>query len=392
MTALGAFRHAIPALRVYYGDDCLAQLPAELRRANRGRAVIICGQSIARDPGGLELVRAALGPLCVGVFDGVKAHSPLPAVMAAVDALRRYEADAVVAVGGGSAIVSARAASILLAEGKTIHDLCTRFEPGRPPISPKLLRPKLPQFVVPTTPTTAYAKAGAAVVDPAVHKRLALFDPKTRAQALFFCPGLALTAPPALVRDASLNAFVMAIQGLESTTREPLADALLLHAVRLVRDYLPRLEAEPGSADIRGQLMLAALLSGQGTDYTSGGLASVIGHCVGARFAAEQGVINAILLPHTIRFNAPATAERLVPAAELLASVKHDQIGAAEASQAVESFFAALGLPSRLRDVGVTMDALPRIAADAGTDWFLFQNPRPVSDPTELMGVLTAAW
>jgi alcohol dehydrogenase class IV len=138
--------------------------------------------------------------------------------------------------------------------------------------------------------------------------------------------------------------------------------------------------------------MLAALLSGQGTEYTSGGLASVIGHCVGARFAAEQGVINAILLPHTIRFNAPATAERLAPAAELLASVQRNPIGAADASQAVESFFAALGLPSRLRDVGVTMDALPRIAADAGTDWFLFQNPRPVSDPTELMGVLTAAW
>jgi alcohol dehydrogenase class IV len=291
-------------------------------------------------------------------------------------------------------VVSARAASILLAEGKDIHELCTRFEPGHPPFSPKLLRPKLPQFVVPTTPTTAYAKAGAAVVDPEAHRRLALFDPKTRAQALFFSPSVALTAPPLLVRDAALNAFVMAVQGLESATREPLADALLLHAIRLVRDYLPRLEAEPGSADIRGQLMLAALLSGQGTDYTSGGLASAIGHCVGARFAAEQGVINAILLPHTIRFNAPATAERLAQAAEILVSTTQvPKAGAAVmASRAVEAFFGALGLPSRLRDVGVTKEALPQIAADAGTDWFLFQNPRPLSDPTALLGVLTAAW
>ena len=377
-----SFRHAVPALRIACGADCLKDLPAELARVGAKRAVIFCGRSVARD--GLGIVQGALGALCAGVFDGVRAHSPLPAVLAGMAALRLHGADAVVAVGGGSAIVTARAASILLAEEKSIHDLCSRFTPGETPVSPRLARPKLPQFAVPTTPTTAYAKAGTAVLDPVQHRRLTLFDPKTRAQAIFFHPDLALSAPAALARDAALNAFVMAIQGLESATREPLADALLLHAVRLLRANLAKLAGAPGSSAIRLQLMLAALLAGQGTDYTSGGLASVIGHCVGARFALENGVTNAILLPHTIEFNKIATGERLAEVGEMF--------GVADAGRAVAGFFAGLGLPSRLRDVGVTEAALPLIAQDAGSDWFLYQNPRKVVDPAELMAVLSAAW
>ena len=392
--AMMSFRHVTPPFRVYYGENSLRQLPAELDRLGCRRAVIFCGQTLAQHPAGLGPVAEALGNRYAGVFAQVAAHSPLPAVLAGVEALRALQADAVIAVGGGSAVVTARASSILLAEGRDIHELCTQYPVGKPPVSPKLLQPKLPQWVVPTTPTTAYAKAGTAVVDPGLGRRVTLFDPKTRAHAIFVHPELALTAPVSLALDAGVQAFAMAVQGIESKSRDPLADALLVHALRVLERHLRKLVAEPTDAETRGQLMLGALLAGQGTDYAPSGLTSAMAHCIGARFHLANGVTNALVLPHAMRFNAPATGNRLALVAEILDARTHDnpESAVAAAIQAVEQLFADIGLPKRLREVGVPNEALPQLAADAAGDWFLHQNARPVKSESELLEVLEAAW
>src|SRR5690606_1180052 len=135
-----------------------------------------------------------------------------PGVPEAAEELRRLEADAVIAVGGGSAVVTARAASILLAERGAPLALCTSQGPNGELRSPKLLAPKLPQLIVPTSPTTATVKAGSAMVDPANGQRLVLFDPKTRAQSVFIHPALTASAPSSLVISAGLNTFTMAVE------------------------------------------------------------------------------------------------------------------------------------------------------------------------------------
>ena len=178
------------------------------------------------------------------------------------------------------------------------------FTPGRPPVSPRLLKPKLPQFVVPSTPTTAYAKTGAAISLPGEGRRLSLFDPKARARERSTAPELFAATPDRLVIDASIDAFAQAIQGLESGRREPLADALLLHGVRLIRRALD-VAANVTRRENRGDLMLAAQLIGEGTDYTGAGAASALGHAIGARFGVGNGKAKAIVLPHTLKFNAP---------------------------------------------------------------------------------------
>jgi alcohol dehydrogenase class IV len=258
-------------------------------------------------------------------------------------------------------------------------------------VSPKLLKPKLPQFVVPTTPTTAYAKNGAAVVLPD-GRRLSLFDPKARPQAIFLEPRLFGATPHRLVIDASMDAFAQAIQGLESERREPLADALLLHGVRLIRHAFDP-QADPTRADTRGDLMLAAQLIGEGTDYTGAGAASAIGHAIGARFGAGNGVAKAIVLPHTLTFNAHVTRDRVNDVADALGLIDRaaDTDVAAAVSRACRAFFDSLALPSRLRELHVPHEALPQIADDVSRDWFLTQNPRPMQS-AELTQLLEAAW
>lgn len=389
-----SYRHLSPAARIYSGADCLQHLAAELRRMECHRAVVFCGKTLAQHPQGLALVSAALADRYAGAYTGVIRHSPLPQVIAGAEALRRLAADAVIALGGGSAIVTARAASILLAEGTDIHRLCTQFPAGKPPQSPKLLRAKLPQLVIASTPSTAYAKAGSAVLDPDLGRRLALFDPKTRAAAVFFHPEVMLTASPQLTLGSALQAFAAAVQGIESRTRDPLADALLMHALRLFAGHLPRLLAEPRDPDVRAQLMAAALLAGQGSDYAPSGLASAVAHCIGARFEQENGITSAIVLPHAMRFNRSAVGERLAMVATALGT--HGAAGPAASATgaiaAVEELLAGLGIPTRLRDLALPAAALPQLAADIAADWFLHQNPRPVSGAAEVLELLQAAW
>ena len=385
MSATPSFAHLETALRLFHGNDALNSLPTEMMRSQCSRAVIVCGRSVAVH--GLQRVREALGDGYVGVFDGVRAHSPVTTVDAAAAALRALDADCVVAVGGGSAIVTARACAIVLAEKKPAHQLCTRRQASGVFTSPRLLAPKLPQFVVPTTPTTATVKAGAAVFDEAVSERLALFDPKTRAQAVFIDPGLVGATPVDLFVSASLNTLAMAVEGLESAHSDPLSDAMLLHALRLLYRALPDLRAKPKDATLRIDLMMAAVLCGRGTDFAGGGLASVLGHAVGMRGNVSNGLANAMVLPHTMRFNAGVTSQRTAPIAQALGGSE-----GADPMDQVCLLLDKLGIPFRLRDAGFTHASLDDVATHAMDDWFLTRNPRPVQDVAQLKQLLLAAW
>ena len=144
----------------------MAELPRELDRLGCRRALVVCGRSMQAHTAVMDHIVANLSSRCVGFFADVKEHSPLPTVETAARDLVRLEADALIAIGGGSAIVTARAASILAAEGRDARELCTRRGPDGALTSPRLLKPKLPIWIVPSTPTTAYGKAGSAVRDP----------------------------------------------------------------------------------------------------------------------------------------------------------------------------------------------------------------------------------
>jgi alcohol dehydrogenase len=384
-----SFQHIVPPIRVFCGDDCFRFLERELERAGSRSAVIVCGSSLGRHRPIIDLITEAAGGRCAGVFSGVRPHSPVLSVKAAVEELRRFDADAVIALGGGSAIVSARAAAIVMAESAPIDELCTWRTPEGKLISPKLLAPKIPQFVVPSTPTTAAVKAGTAVFDAESGRRLAMFDPKTRAQALFVHPTIIGTAPEYLLSNACLNTFVSAIEGLTTASYDPLADASLMHAVRLLKRHLLQHEAL-GIPATRIELMLAAVLCGQGTDYTGVGLTTVLGHALGVLSGVDNGVVKSILLPHVLRFNAEATGAGLAKLNEAMGAGGTGEDG--DPTGAIEAVFQALNVPRRLQDIGVPMEALEEVAEASMGDWFLKGNPRPVRSAADIVPVLRNAW
>ncbi len=388
-----SFQHITPPLRLFCGPESLGKLGRELDRLSSQRAMIFCGEHFMPSSEPLKLVKSAMGERCVGIFGEVLGHSPLESVESAVQQLKELDADAVIAFGGGSAIVTARAASILLAENDHPRNLCTSRDESGKLISPKLLAPKLPQLIIPTTPTTAIVRAGSAIFDPESGQRLALYDPKTRAHSVFIIPELLKATPGAIIVSAGINTFTMAIEGLTSCTGgDPISDALLMHTLRLLAQYLPNpVLAEDLAA--RSELILAAVLCGQGTDYTGAGMTTVLGHAIGASFKVENGAVNAIVLPHVLRFNTGAADIGLQKVATSLGlSVAKGEALTKMVIDVVEEIFGVLGAPKRLRDVGVPHEALSDIAAQAMSDWFLGGNPRPVRSSSELLQVMEEAW
>ena len=388
-----SFQHALPELRLYCGEDSMTALARELKRRGCQRAVVVSGNTVSHTAA-MRLLRTTLGEVLVGESHAVKTNSPVPAVEEVAAVLRALNADAVIAVGGGSAAVTARAAGILLAEKRPVQDLCTRRQPNGEFNSPRLAAVKLPQFVVPTTPSTAFVKAGSAILDLETDQRLALFDPKTRAKALFIHPEFLRTTPLDLVQSAGLNTLSTAVEALESPKCDPLSEAMLRESLRLNATYLGALSSE--STCVRERLSIAGVLCGLGTEQAGGGLASVLAHATGHRVHMANGIINGIVLPHTMRFNAPATLESAARIVESLPSVliggTSPEPAPARAVEALETLFGALNIPRRLRDIGVARDDLDRIAEAAMADWFISRAARRVSSMAELRGILELAW
>ncbi|MDO9435944.1 iron-containing alcohol dehydrogenase family protein [Hydrogenophaga sp.] len=386
-----SFELSIPAMRLHSGAGSLQKVSAELRRLGCQRAVIFCGGSLSRHPTLLLELRNSLGNAYAGTFDRVRAHSPTDVVMEAAQMLRECGADAAIAVGGGSAIVTARAASIVLAEGRTPRELCTvRGDDGRL-TSPRLLAPKIPQLVVPSTPTTATPKAGTAVHDSVTGERLAMFDPKTRASCIFVDPALLATAPMELFRSASLNAIAMAVSGLEADRESPMAVGLLRHALLLLAKWLPRLVSRADDAEARIQLVHAAILCGQGTDLTGGGIVTALGHSLGTKVDVDNGIVNAVLLRHTMQFNAKATGSRHAHVLSALQEAAGFQTAGTDAVGAMQSLLESIDAPTSLRAIGLGREIFDAVATHAMMDWSLGNNPREVTHEA-ILQVLEAAW
>ncbi len=391
-------RYRSSTLRIHAGHDALANLGSEAARLGAQQAFIVCGQTVAHRTDLLDRVRYEFGERYAGAFDGVLTSSPLPSVEAGVAAARDASADLIVAVGGGSAVVTARAIVILLAEKGSAQELCTRYPPDGPPISPRLTAPKIPNIVVLTTPTTAMTRAGTAIVDPARQHRLELFDPKTRPASVVWDADAMMTASPDLTMSAAASAFSGVATSLAVEGVNPIADGDLRQSIHLLLDNMPRLRSEPENPDVRMNLAAASFLANRAGDAETGGrsagfgVVTAVAHTIDTLYpTCSHGAAYTITTAPGLRFNAAHTADGQARLASALGVADDGLSASANAERAADkivSFFGSLDMPVRMRDVGVPEGDLPRIAHDAQEEFGLRRNARPVNGAEDLMPLL----
>jgi len=373
--------------RVVFGAGTVGEAGSELKRLGVARAMIVTDRVLRERTDTVALVEKALGGRCAGVFDGAEADAPADAIDRGAAAAKAAGAEAVVSVGGGSAIDTAKGIALVMTEGGSIRD-----HQG----SHHLERRLAPHLAIPTTAGTgSEASMYAVVKDPVAHEKMHYADDHLIPDAAILDPKLTVGMPRWLTAATALDALTHAIEAVQSVQRNPMSDAAGLGAIRLIARHLPRALAAPEDLVARGQLLVAAHLAGQAFNGSGVGLVHAMAHVVGARHGVHHGTANAILLPHVMRFDSDELAPELASVAEALGLEvrgRGDGEAALAAADAVAKLVAASGLPTRLRDAKVPESDLDALAEAALSDGAIVFNGKFAADHAIVLGVLREAY
>ncbi len=373
--------------RVIFGPGSSGEVGIELASLGCRRALVVTDTLLAEKTDIVRKIVASLGSACAGVFSDVPADSGVHTVDAGAQVGRRQGADSIVSVGGGSVIDTAKGIAILLTEGGSILDY-QGFQ--------LLTRRQTPHLAIPTTAGTGSEVTYFAVIKDHEAKRKLIFgDHHIIPDVAILDPALTVGLPPVLTAATGLDAFSHGLEALTSAQREPMSDALGLHAIRLIREFLPVAVARGPDLAARGQMLIGATLAGAAFSNAQVGLLHAIAHVVGARHGVHHGTANAIAMPHVMRYNNGVVADRHRLVAEALGvDVRglSDEAAGLAAAEAVSAFVREVGLPGSFREAGVPREDLAACAEAAMSDGAIVYNARTVSDPREVLTVLEAAW
>ncbi len=374
-------------------EAAINDLPAVVDGLGGSRAMITCGPTILRACDVVPRVQEALGSRYVGTYSGVAPHSPVDTVEAGVAMAQETQPDVFISVGGGSTHDTTKAMATLLAEGGDIRDYAIFFEPPDKIIVPPTPSPKLPIIGVPTTMGCAeFSRGGGGITDHEQGRKLSIAGDGVTPRTIIVDGQALATTPLRILVSTAIGQLRIAIETVYSTGRNPIGDGMALHAIRLLFENLPR--CKDGDIDTllttKTACAMASLASFGGL-----GLNTATCHHVGGLYDVPHGEANAILLPHTMRYNLDACADRQRMIAEAIGvanSTMTDEEAGLAAADAVDELCRDLELPRTLREVGVPEDGLEYIATATLQDRSLSTNPKPVVDAGPIIEVLQAAY
>ena len=387
--------------RLHSGTDALERLPAEVARNGARRAFIVCGRTVSRRTPLISRMRELLGERLAGVFDEIDKDTSRSSVTRATEAARSARADLVIGVGAGSVIQGARIVTILLAEKRPVEQLVTQYPEHGPAVSPKLLEPKLPIVNVLTAPTTAQNRAGSRMKDDATARGMEFFDPKTRPVAIFWDAEALLTAPPQLIRTGAATIWCRAVMNLGAIDDNPLVEGDRLQSYRLASGAILRI-ADPADPAPRFDLCAATLLQNRESD--DGGEQFALHWAMRVAYAFSTSLISAFpqvgqgegysaVMGTTLRRlggRDPGAMARIATALGMGGVAAGDLPGSI--ADRMDTVFRSLGMPTRLSELGIAREGLPRVLELSLTNFNADPKREFVRERETLAETLEAAW
>jgi alcohol dehydrogenase class IV len=376
--------------RIISGAGALGKLAEEIDRLGGTRALVVISPSVAKTFL-LERIKFSLGAKCAAVFDEVKPHSPTESIAKAVERAREAHVDALVSVGGGSAIDTAKGVAALLAEGGELPRFGVRFTPPNKKEVPPMPAAKLPHVAIPTTLSGGEYSYSAGISEGG--KKYIVADPKLAPRTVLLDPEAAATAPGRLLAASGMNALAHCVEAVYSTETQPMTEAYCLRGIGLIARYLPRAVADSRDLEALSYVQVAACLSGMGVYSAWTGIHHAIVHVIGGRYKAPHAEIHALMLPYAMRWNLDATIDAHARMGREIGIEAADQSAlAAAVPEYVYGMNQRMGLPLKLRDLGVPRNGLQQLAVDALDDYSIHTNPKPVTAAEQVFEVLEQAW
>lgn len=358
--------------RVQFGYGEIATLKTELALAGIIRPVIVTDKGV-RALGILERIEAVTGITPTAVFDETPGNPNEAAAIKATALFREAGGDGIIAIGGGSALDLAKAVAVMAAHEGPLKTYAV-IEGGMEKITSRTF----PTIAIPTTAGTGSEVGRAAIIILEDGRKVGLLSPFLVPKAAIVDPELTLSLPPMLTAATGMDAISHCIETYLAPSFNPPADGIALEGLRRGWANIRLAVEEPANRDARANMAIVATMGAMAFQKGLGCVHSLSHSLGGINPKLHHGTLNAIFMPPVLAFNQSASTSvaegkcaRLADAMGLAADA---DIGAA-----IEEMTRAIGLPTRLSELGVTADVFDRVVKGALADHSHRTNPREAS-------------
>ena len=362
----------------YFGAGCRKELADVLKRINMNKALVVTDKGLIK-VGTVKLVTDIMDEagFPYEIFSEVKPNPTVTNVKQGIEAFKASGADCLVAIGGGSAMDTAKGIGIVI-NNPEFSDIVSLE--GVAPTKHK----SVPIVALPTTAGTgAEVTINYVIIDEERQAKMVCVDPNDIPAVAIVDPELTYSLPKGLTAATGMDALTHAIEGYITKGAWVMSDMYELQAIKMIAEYLPTAVDEPTNPVGRENMALAQYIAAQAFSNVGLGLVHGMAHPMGSLHDIPHGVANALLLPTIMEFNMPECIEKFGVIARTM-GVDTTGMTAEEAAQAacdaVKDLAIRVGIPQHLSELGIKEEHIPALAAQAITDVCTPGNPRDVTE------------
>ena len=376
--------------RVHIGRRVADALVEEVQVLGAKRVFLLVSTTLRNSTDEISEIEAALGDSVASVFDGIRAHAPRLDVLAALEAARAAETDLIITVGGGSVTDAGKVIALGLKHGFQKHEDFEGYyvyvdEAGET-VVPQFDAPEIRVICCPTTLSGGEFNTMGGVTDDKDNKKQGYTHRMMAPIAIVLDPALTVHTPEWLWFSTGVRALDHALEALGSTHSNHFCDGIAGSAIRLLSNALPEVKSDGADLDARLRCQVGAW---QSMIPVIGGVpmgaSHAIGHVLGGTADVPHGYCSCVMAPSVLAFNESVNGDK-----QRQISMCMGQPDRA-ASELVDEFITALGMPRSLTAVGITEEQLDLIAEYTMLDFWSRTNPREITGPADVRGILEMA-
>ena len=359
--------------KVIFGVGTINEIPDEIKALDSKRALIVTDKVVRN----LDFFKKIVNILksseikLVGIFDEVPVNSEIEIVNKGYKLAKEKNIDILIAVGGGSVIDTTKGMNILLTEG---GDLLEDHQGVY-----LLKRPLKNLIAIPTTAGTGSEVTFAAVIKDSNQKlKISFISPYLAPNTAILDPNVTVSCPPKLTASTGMDALSHAIESIHSLQNELITDALALNAIRLINENLREAVNNGENIEVRGNMLIAANMAGLAFTNALVGVVHAMAHALGGYCDVPHGIANSIMLPYGMEYNLEYCKRYALVAQAFGIDIRglSGKEAGKKAIDAVWQLTKDCDMPQKLREVGVKIEDLNKVAEDAMCDGSIYNNPR----------------
>lgn len=361
----------------YFGPGARKELPGVINRLGFKKAMIVTDKGLIQF-GVAKMVSDVLDEAGIPyeIYSEVKPNPTVTNVQMGVEAFKKSGADCLVAIGGGSAMDTAKGIGIIITNPEFADVVSLE---GVAPTKHK----SVPIIALPTTAgTAAETTINYVIIDEEKQKKMVCVDPNDIPCCSIVDAELMYSLPKGTTAATGLDALTHAIEGYITKAAWEMSDMFEIEAIRMINKYLRTAVFEPTNPVGRNGMAVAQYIAGMAFSNVGLGVVHGMAHPMGSLFDIPHGVANALLLPTIMEFNAPVCLDKYVEIAKAMDAYREGMTKeeAAEAAcKAVRDLAIEVGIPQHLTEIGIKEEDIPALAEQAITDVCTPGNPREVT-------------